>query len=481
MQEEQSSFTKDFLRVAFSNGVGLISSLFAGFVLPLILGVNEFGNYKIFTLYLTYTALLHFGFIDGLLLKNAGKKYSELNKEKFRAFTKYFIAFQLLVSIVLTAIATSLIKENAHYIFLISIDSVILNVTTYFQYISQSIMRFKELSIRKIVVSILKIILTLCLMFLSKYGIINNIEAWMYIIGVIIIDATLLLYYALTYRDIIVGKTASLSSIKKEAASYFKTGFIITISFQISHLIFALDRQFVSMLFPITTYGIYAFAYNIISMITTVISAVSIVLFPRLKKMPKERVVKTFNPASFYILLFSFGSLILYYPISIVIESFLPKYIDSIQYFTIIFPGLALNCCLSMIIVSYYKALNLQKEYFRIGCIVLIASALFNTIAFLLFKDPSAISAASIIIMIAWYLLCVIKLKKRYQINIVKNLCYILVLMTSFYCLYLLLPNKLIASVLYLIIYTSISKTLYNKEIHKIGTIIKKKLHNTHN
>ena len=59
--------------VGFSNIVVLIGGIVTGFLVPLVLGVNEYGYFKIYTLYLTYTSLLHFGFVDGLLLINAGK------------------------------------------------------------------------------------------------------------------------------------------------------------------------------------------------------------------------------------------------------------------------------------------------------------------------------------------------------------------------------------------------------------------------
>ena len=91
----KSTFTKDLFMVAFSNFVILISSIITGFVVPKILGVVGYGYYKIFTLYLSYSALMHLGYVDGVLLTFAGKEYNELSQEKFRMYTKFFFFFPM--------------------------------------------------------------------------------------------------------------------------------------------------------------------------------------------------------------------------------------------------------------------------------------------------------------------------------------------------------------------------------------------------
>ena len=92
-------FIKDLFSVGFSNVVVLLGSIVTGFVVPKVLGVTEYGIYKVFTLYLGYIALLHLGFVDGILLKYAGVEYKELDKKLFKMFTRFFVLFQLAVGI----------------------------------------------------------------------------------------------------------------------------------------------------------------------------------------------------------------------------------------------------------------------------------------------------------------------------------------------------------------------------------------------
>ena len=69
----KKTFGKNMFFVAFSRGLSLVSNVFIGFLLPKFLSITDYGFYKVFTLYAVYTALLHFGFVDGILLKLSGK------------------------------------------------------------------------------------------------------------------------------------------------------------------------------------------------------------------------------------------------------------------------------------------------------------------------------------------------------------------------------------------------------------------------
>lgn len=91
----KNTFSKDLITVIFSNLIILLSSVVTGFIVPKLLGVEGYGYYKIFTLYLSYSALAHMGYVDGVLLQFAGKEYEELSKEKFRRYTAFFLNFNV--------------------------------------------------------------------------------------------------------------------------------------------------------------------------------------------------------------------------------------------------------------------------------------------------------------------------------------------------------------------------------------------------
>ena len=136
--KENNKFTRNVAMVAFSNILTILSGVLAGFVLPKIMGVTDYGYYKIFTLYYTYVGILSFGFVDGIYLLFAGKNYDSLDKNKFLLFTRFMCIFQIIITIIITGISLIFIKSYYGFIFMfIGIGLITNNITSYYQYISQ--------------------------------------------------------------------------------------------------------------------------------------------------------------------------------------------------------------------------------------------------------------------------------------------------------------------------------------------------------
>ena len=152
-------FGKNLIRVAFSRMISLLASIAVGLLLPKIFSITDYGYFKVFTLYSVYTALLHFGFVDGILLKLAGQNYLDLDRKKIRAYTCFFISFEVIIS--LAVLICGAIWAKGEYLFLLvmlAVNMVFVNVTTYYQFISQATQRFSEYSAKNIIVSTAKLV-----------------------------------------------------------------------------------------------------------------------------------------------------------------------------------------------------------------------------------------------------------------------------------------------------------------------------------
>lgn len=463
---KSSQFFQNLKTVLISNFFVLLSSIVTGFVIPKLLGVIDYGYYKTFTLYAGYIPLFHFGFVDGILLLFAGKEYDELDKKKFRTYTNFFTRFQLFISILVLIFSVFFLEGMNKYIFmLLSIDLFSLNVTSYFQYVSQSTMRFDELSKRKILLSILKMILVGIIGILSFILDIKDGLFYVFVVGVVSIDLFLSIWYVFTYKDITCGSRCSYASQKNFIKKIFKVGVVLTISFQISNLIFSLDRQFVVILFDTETYSIYSFAYNLISMVTTVIGAVSLVLLPTLKKKDENEIMSNFSLNMSYITVTVFFCLLGYFPLCEIIRVFLPEYIKSLDYLKILFPGLAMTCCINIIMFTYYKALNKQSMFCKICIFIFIISFILNGVAYIFIGTPASISYASIITLLIWYLVAEIYFIQKYKVGWKKNLLYLLIQTVLFYFSVNLSISYVFSFFLYVIFYFTITIFFFRKEV----------------
>ena len=198
-----------------------------------------------------------------------------------------------------------------------------------------------------------------------------------------------------------------------------------------------------------------------LSLITTVISAISTVLYPTIKTYSEDRLKNDYNRLMAIITIivgFCIGS---YYPLKFILEKFLPQYVDSLQIFRIILPSLLISSSISMIMFNYYKSLNKQLLYFIISLIILFMSALANAIAYLLFQTTIAISIASVIIMGLWYIWVELLIIRRFKINPLNHILYIICIMLIFYVLSYMINNEFVGFFVYLLFYIIFSIVFY--------------------
>lgn len=468
ISESQDNFKektlKSFLIVSLGTLILLGAKAFSWLIVPKMLGIIEYGYYKTFTLYLVYTAFLHFGFPDGILLLHGGQKYSALKKEAFRRYSKLIIRLEAMVSVTIMIMAFFFDGVERFIFIMLAVDAFFVNVSVYFRFITQAVMRFKDLTKRNILQGVLQIVI-IVLLYISSHFFDTNITGQTYIVFIVAIDIISCLWYMVTYRDIIIGRTDSFLKQKDNIKKYFYNGIVLTVAYQIANLVFTLDSQMVSWLFDVKTYSLYAFSYTVVHMVTNTIGAVSTVLFPGLRKMGREEALQQFSFLMSMISVIACGMLFAYFPISYFIAWYLPDYVESINYLKIIMPGLAITCCINMVIFTYYKVLNYLGKYVKVSCIVLVIGFILNAIGYLVVKQPSVFSALSIITLYIWYILAARFITVEYQIHWKKCFVYMCFQSVVFYISVYMHKNIVFSACIYLFVYLFITFLFYRKEL----------------
>lgn len=460
----KKNVAKNISKIVFTNIISLLSGILVGFLLPKMIGVSDYGYYKTFTLYAGYVGLLHFGFIDGIYLKFGGNNYNELDYCSFRFYTRLLLLVELFLSFVGLSISFAFLRGDLQYIFLfVSLYIVGHNMMTYFQYISQITGRFTELSIINIVNSFL-IMSSIAVVFIQYKisGQMQNYKLFLALYSSIpfVLDAV----YVVAYRKIVFGKSKVKSSLFFESWKLVLLGVPLMVANLCSSLILSIDRQFVNILFDNETYAVYAFAYNMLALITTAISAVSIVIYPMMKRMKEGHIFEIYNKISAVLIVFVFACLIVYFPLKWFIPTFLPAYTGSLPIFRIILPGLALSSTISIIMHNCYKTEGREKLFFLKTLLILAISIVFNTIAYLIFKTTMAISIVSIAALVIWYLLVERYFIVSHGVKWIRNFLYSASLMAGFY-LITIINSWWLSMVAYFAYYLAITFFVYKNEI----------------
>ncbi|MBU1145338.1 MAG: hypothetical protein KJ971_05730 [Firmicutes bacterium] len=414
--------------VASSNIIKLVSSILIGFVVPNILGLTNYGYYKVFVLYLTYIGLFHFGFIDGIYLKYGGVDYQELDRRKFRTYFKFLLNLEVIISIIGIIVTLLFVRDEKRFIFsLLVVNLLAINLTTYFQFISQITSRFKEYSSRIIILAFTNIIVV-SYMYFAKVT-----DYKIYVILLVAMNYLLLIWYIVTYRDITFGKKDILSSSRKDILSLFTIGIPLLLANLASTFVMMVDKQIVEIFFTVEKFGVYSFAYSMLAMITVVVSAVGVVLYPILKKTNLESIGKNYSKLNTIIISIVLIGLIGYFPLLWVIPKFLPDYIDSLIIFRIALPGLIFTSSITAIKLNFFKITNKNNYFFGISFIIILINIGLNLGAFFIFGTTVAIAISSIVGLSLWYVLTEIYMVKKHQTKWIKNSLITFIGITLFY------------------------------------------------
>ncbi len=464
---------KSIFKVAVSNIVKLLTGVLVAFLLPKMMEVEGYGYYKTFTLYAGYIGLFQLGFADGIYLKFAGNDFKELDKCKFRLFLKVYFIYQLLISLLVGCFLGPLVPSDLCFIFIcLAVYITVSNLFCFYQMISQITSRFSELSIVNTIQGVILALSVIVLWFIHKYN--NSMISYMvYTIVFILIYSIQVLIYMYIYRDITFGKSASFKDNKKELLNLVKIGFPLMIANLCFSFVLTIDRQFVNILFDNTTYAIYAFAYNMLNLITTTLSAISVVIYPILKRSSGESIKYTYSILIFIIMIIVFAGQSVYFPLEWFINWFLPKYSESLPIFRIILPGIAMSCSISIVMHNYYKTENKEVSFFVRSLIILIISTLANLIAYNIFKTTISISIASVIVMLLWYIIIEIYFIRKYKVKWVKNMLYMISCISIFYIITGFM-NWWLGLIVYLLNFIVLTLFLYGKELLKLKKFLKK-------
>lgn len=463
-----SNFIKNIAKIIFSNAAILSSSILVGLFIPKLMGIVQYGYYKIFALYTVYAALLHFGFIDGVLLYYGGTPFNELNKKDLRTISKSFMFFQLIISCILI-ISSQFIPILVYRIIFTFIGcyTFIFNMFTYFQLINQAVMDFGFLAKMNLTQALFTSGSVLSLFILIKLGYLNKLNYYIYIMVFLLNYIFLFVNYVRKYKIIIFGDRTSFKQVLPNILTFFRIGIPVTISYQIASLILNLDNQFISFFFNTRTFGIYSFAYSLISLTTTVVTAISTVLFPYLNRIDVKDAIKQYSTNVGYILILIYFALLVYYPVHVFVYWFLPEYVPSLVYFRLLLPGVGISSCISLIIFNYYKILNESKRYLLFGIMILACAVIANYIVYLIFQTPYTIALASLFILFLWYMLNDSYLHVKYKMSSDNHTIYMLVMIITFEFI-TQLNNYIFSFVIYLILYGIITYTLENNVCRKI-------------
>ncbi|MGV3162887.1 lipopolysaccharide biosynthesis protein [Streptococcus hyovaginalis] len=444
-KEKIFNILKNFGYVISSNLLTLIVSSVVILILPKVIGVNEYGYWQLYTFYLTYIGFFHFGWCDGIYLKFGGENYSALDKKYFASQVSSFIIFQSIISL-LSIIASLLFSKNSSTLFIflaLSLNFVITNTRLLFIYTLQTTNRIKEASIITISDRFIYVIFLLFLLFS------NNTSFQRMIIADNIARVISLFCALYICKDITFISDRKLVQIK-DSWDNIKVGSNLMLANIASSLIIGVVRFAIQKGWDIATFGKVSLTLSLSNLVMTFINAIGIVVFPMLKRTSSDKLALVYKSMRLILMLTLLTMLIVYYPLRIILEYWLPAYKDSLEFMGMVFPMIVFEGKTSLLLNTYLKAMRQEKLIFKINFLTTIISIFMAVLSVVILKSLF-FSVLSIVILLSFRsTLLELKVTRLLNLNILKDLFLEFIIVFTFICGNIFLDMR-ISIILYLI------------------------------
>lgn len=371
---------KNLILSLCAQAVSLLTSLIVGMVVPRFIDEYQYAYWQVFVLYFGYVGIFHFGLLDGILLKYAQYDYEQLDKARLRSQFGWLLAITSTVSVLISG--ASLLALGGVYVtvgVLVAIGVIIRNVFTYTSFTFQMTNRINHYAVLVAGQRILYGVIVVGLLCFR----VNNF-AW-YCIADILSEAVASLIASIYNRGLYFGKTVSFKEGFFECWSNVSAGIFLTLANLSGMLLVGSAKMVIQWRWDELVFGKLAFSFSITNLFIAFITAMSVVLFPSLKRMKEEEIPKAYPAIRGLIVPFLFIVLIAYFPACQILKIWLPKYTESLGYLGILLPLIIFSSKNSLLTNNYLKVYRKERLMLLINaCSVGIGFGVFLVCAYAL-------------------------------------------------------------------------------------------------
>lgn len=392
----KNSVLKKFSISTFANIFILLVSIFSTLIFPKVLNIEDYSYWQTYVFYTGFVTIVGLGLVEGVYLRNGGKRYDSLDKSTHSFQTYGFTIFLTIVFAIFGAIAWIFIndKKLATIMVLVCIEGLIFNLRVYPLYILMATDRIKDFSI--------SVVIGRGAFFISALALILMKQANLYLFALCdILGCVCCSAYAFAKcKDKLLRRPCNFSKGFMEARNNISVGFSLLAANMIGVGITGVIKYAVQTHWSIVTFGKIAFSITCVNLFLKFMTAVGTVLFPMLCNYSLEKLKKIYvlvNTLLEYIIAIC---MIFYYPAKLILSMYLPQYMESLVFMSYLLPICLFETKVSLLINTYYKALRKERVLMLVNLIDLTLSVALAIMSTLLFSNLK-LAIFSILIVLA--------------------------------------------------------------------------------
>lgn len=366
MNHKLKLFVHNFSYALFSNMMSFLVNALIIICLPKVIGEAEYGYFQYYTMLATYVLILHCGWIDGIYLRYGGRQVDTLSRRTFASQFWGIVLFSILQMALFTFILQLFGKESdKHIVFIYLIVSIIIvQPKTYASVVLQATNQMKEYSI---IILLEKVVYGVVLFFLLLRG---ERDYKILLLSDIIGKLCSMSYGIYKCRDLIFVRFQFIRDDFVEAVDNVRAGVFIVLSNLCNTMVTSITQMFIEYKWGIETFGKVSLTFNISRMLMVVINTVSVVLFPIIKNVEKDKLSTVYMTIRHFIMIALSGIFIFYYPLKAIMTMWLPQYEESFRFAILLLPMCIFESKSALLANTYLKALRKEKELFYVNVAV---------------------------------------------------------------------------------------------------------------
>jgi O-antigen/teichoic acid export membrane protein len=394
-KKPNSTFFGNFLYVLGSQVIVLISGFIKALVVPVLLGLSDYGYWQIYIFYTLYIGVFTFGYGDGLYLKYGGFKFDDLPLCSIRTANALYAAMLAVGAAALVGFAHSNPEPQRQIVFFaVAANVVVLGINSN---ISLTLQATNQLKGYAVLNSADKIFFILALLALFQ----EDFRTFEYLIAVDLGAKLMVMAMLLQkYHKLFIGPLVKLTDGVKEFAGSLSAGIQLLLANLSGMLVLGVGRIIIEYFGALDSYAYYAFAASLASVVLVSVTSLSIVIYPTLRRQPKDNYIGYFDKTNSAYFAFILLMLTAYFPAVAFIDLAASEYGPVIDFLNAIFTITVLEGKMQLVNNTYYKALRLERAMLVANMTSLLVATVLSVVGFMLTQSILAIAYAALVTML---------------------------------------------------------------------------------
>lgn len=387
---------RDVMTMGAGTALTAVFNTLLVFLIPRLISVENFGYWRLFMLYGGYAGLLQVGFLDGALLRWAGRPLADFHGE-IRPSLK-FLASQL---IALTGLAGAVmwwtLHTQARFIGLAVLAyAVVFNISALMQYGLQSARQFKPVAIATAAPVGLFVLLT------SAWSL-WQVPDFRVLIGLYCVAwSGAMIYLCAQVKPL--QKTHPSGSSWSLGKSCILLGWPIVLSNIGFGLVQSADRLVVSWVLPLHQFAQYSLASSAMFVPVTAIAAVYRVFFSHAAALQHEGRARIYGHASRFLLLAWSALLPYFFVLELVVRHVLPKYAAALPAAGILLFSIFFLAEIQILHTSFAYIYGRQREFLLLTVGALVVAFSIGVAVAIFLGSLVAMAIGQLVALAVWWL-----------------------------------------------------------------------------